>query len=72
MLAELGGADAGPTEDKLLLVFKVLDQLVPHLGVFSSIMKLCRNELFGKLSNSVLISELIILNDHSTPRCSIQ
>ncbi|ELU04076.1 hypothetical protein CAPTEDRAFT_225603 [Capitella teleta] len=46
MLAELGGYGTGPTEEKLLLIFKVFDQIVPHLGVFVSIMKMCRDEIF--------------------------
>ena len=44
MLKECGGP--GPTEDKMILVFKVLDQIMPHLGVFTKLMKMCRDEIF--------------------------
>ena len=45
MLLERGGV--GLNEDKTLLVFQILDQIIPHLGVFTQVMKSCRDELFG-------------------------
>ena len=44
MLLERGGV--GLNEDKTALVFQILDQIVPHLGVFVQVMKSCRDELF--------------------------
>ena len=44
MLLERGGV--GLNEDKTSLVFQILDQIVPHLGVFVQVMKSCRDELF--------------------------
>jgi len=45
MLKECGGP--GPTEDKMILVFKVLDQIIPHTGMFMKLMQMCRDEIFG-------------------------
>ena len=49
MLLETGCGEPGPNEEKMILVFKVLDQILPHLGVFVEVMKLCRDEIFGKM-----------------------
>ena len=49
MLLERGGV--GLNEDKTLLVFQVLDQIIPNLGVFNEVMKSVRDELFGKIDN---------------------
>ena len=39
----------GLTEDRILLVFQIFDQIIPQLGVFSKVIKKIRNEIFGKI-----------------------
>ena len=51
MLVERGGSE--PTEEKMILVFESMDKIIPNLGVFSRVMKLCREELFGMWYTSV-------------------
>ena len=46
MLLEKGGS--GPNEDKMILIFQILDQMIPQLGVFAKIMRMIRREIFGK------------------------
>ena len=38
---------AGLTEDRVVLVFQALDELVPKLGVYSRIFQKLREDLFG-------------------------
>ena len=40
-------AQNGHDEERMVLVFNALDQIIPQLGVFSSIAAALRNELFG-------------------------
>ncbi|XP_013415715.1 uncharacterized protein LOC106177476 isoform X3 [Lingula anatina] len=35
-----------PSQDRALLVFQALDDLLPHLGVFTKVMKLIRDDLY--------------------------
>ncbi|XP_072413434.1 uncharacterized protein [Chiloscyllium punctatum] len=35
-----------PTEERMNLVFQVLDDLLPHMGVFTKVLKLIRDELY--------------------------
>lgn len=35
------------TENRIAIVFDVIDKIVPHLGVFSRVTKMCRKELYG-------------------------
>lgn len=37
----------GHDDERMVLVFNALDQIIPQLGVFSSIAAALRNELFG-------------------------
>jgi len=37
----------GHDDERMVLVFNALDQIIPQLGVFSPITALIRNELFG-------------------------
>lgn len=37
-----------PTEARMRLLFQVLEDLVPQLGVFSRVVALIRDELYGK------------------------
>jgi hypothetical protein len=41
-------AQNGHDDERMVLVFNALDQILPQLGVFSSIAAVLRNELFGK------------------------
>jgi hypothetical protein len=38
----------GREDERMVLVFNALDQIVPQLGVFSPITSKLRNELFGQ------------------------
>lgn len=40
-------------DEKILKVFEILDEIVPKLGVYTSIMKIARKQLFGKKRNIV-------------------
>lgn len=53
LLLDKGGVESGPNEDKAVATFQVLDSIIPRLGVFAEVVKLCRNEIFGE---SLLIS----------------
>ena len=35
------------SKDTALLAFRVLDQLLPNMGVFQRVTKMCRDQLFG-------------------------
>jgi hypothetical protein len=37
----------GHDDERMVLVFNALDQIIPQLGVFSSITAILRNEFFG-------------------------
>ena len=37
-----------PSEDGVVLVFRLLDELIPHLGVYTRLISLARDELFGE------------------------
>lgn len=37
------------TEERSLLLFQVLDNLLPHLGVFKPILSRIREELYGEI-----------------------
>ena len=37
------------TEERSILLFQVLDNLIPHLGVFKPIFSKVRDELYGML-----------------------
>jgi len=37
----------GHDDERMVLVFNALDQIIPQLGVFSPITAVLRNELFG-------------------------
>uniref|UniRef100_UPI00398E8431 uncharacterized protein n=1 Tax=Pristiophorus japonicus TaxID=55135 RepID=UPI00398E8431 len=43
-----------PTEDRMNLVFHVLDDLLPQLGVFTRVLKLIRDELYDGVYSSQL------------------
>jgi hypothetical protein len=45
-LKEIG--QNGHDDERMVLVFNALDQILPQLGVFSPIAAVLRNELFGK------------------------
>jgi len=48
MLLDKGGLGTGPTTEKTVVTFQLLDKIVPQLGVFTGVMKLVRDELHGK------------------------
>ncbi|XP_078421322.1 uncharacterized protein LOC144694594 [Cetorhinus maximus] len=41
-----------PTEERMNLVFQVLEDLLPHMGVFSRVLKLIRDELYDGVYSS--------------------
>lgn len=43
----------GHDDERMVLVFNALDQIIPQLGMFSSIASVLRNELFGKTKNFI-------------------
>jgi hypothetical protein len=47
LLTELGKSDES-RDEKILKVFEIFDQIVPNLGVYSPLMKLVRQQMFGK------------------------
>ena len=47
VLAEQHG-DGRLTEDRVVILFKVFDQILPKLGVYRAVFKLLRDHLFGK------------------------
>ena len=48
MLLDKGGLGMGPTVEKTVVTFQLLDKIVPQLGVFAGVMKLVCEELRGK------------------------
>ena len=48
ILAEQSG-DGRLTEERVVVLFKVFDQILPKLGVYRAVIKLLRDHLFGRL-----------------------
>ena len=46
LLTELGKSDE-TRDEKIIKVIEIFDQVVPNLGVYSPIMKLVRQQMFG-------------------------
>jgi len=60
LLLDKGGLGTGPTEGKTIATFQVLDRIIPHLGIFVEITRLCRNEIFGM--HILLFDAVFLLN----------
>ncbi|XP_078269563.1 uncharacterized protein LOC144601366 [Rhinoraja longicauda] len=43
-----------PTEDRMNMVFQVLEDLLPELGIYASVLKLIRDELYDGVYSSQL------------------
>ncbi len=57
----------GLTEERILLVFRILDQVLPQLGVFSKVVKKMRDEIFGNCFTIVLNLLLMLMQWHLPP-----
>ncbi|XP_035672487.1 uncharacterized protein LOC118413296 [Branchiostoma floridae] len=56
LLDEKGMKDAEPSEQRMITVFRVLDDLLPHLGHYSKIAQLIRDELYDAVYSPTLTS----------------
>jgi len=52
----------GHDDERMVLVFNALDQIIPQLGVFSPITAILRNELFGIRKFKSFVVSLFKLN----------
>jgi hypothetical protein len=46
-MTEKGGIDAKPTEERMVLIFQLLDDMVPHMGIFRQTVSLMKKEIYG-------------------------
>jgi hypothetical protein len=67
MLLDSSGLSNGPTEDKLVIVFHTLDTIIPLLGVYRDLIKVCRTELFDAVYSKELTGA-VDTNDQSCVR----
>ncbi|XP_019646169.1 PREDICTED: uncharacterized protein LOC109486719 [Branchiostoma belcheri] len=56
LLDEKGLKDTEPSEQRMVTVFRVLDDLLPHLGHYSKIAQLIRDELYDAVYSPTLTS----------------
>ncbi|XP_078671133.1 uncharacterized protein LOC144911182 [Branchiostoma floridae x Branchiostoma belcheri] len=56
LLDEKGLKDTEPSEQRMITVFRVLDDLLPHLGHYSKIAQLIRDELYDAVYSPTLTS----------------
>ncbi|EDV22850.1 uncharacterized protein TRIADDRAFT_58487 [Trichoplax adhaerens] len=42
-------AKSGPSEERTFTCFEVLEEILPHLGVFQKVIQICREELFDSV-----------------------
>ena len=50
----------GHDDERMVLVFNALDQIIPQLGMFSPIVGALRNELFGNENNDFACTSRLI------------
>ncbi|XP_074640808.1 uncharacterized protein LOC141898673 [Tubulanus polymorphus] len=57
----------GPVQERVSQIFKVLKELIPHMGIFSEIMKLMSDELFDAVfSHQLTMNSKLRQNSHQS------
>ncbi|XP_064630986.1 uncharacterized protein LOC135489527 isoform X2 [Lineus longissimus] len=58
IMTEKGGRDAKPTEERMALIFHLLDNMVPHMGIFRQTVSLMMKEIYEAVYSDQLTTDI--------------